>query len=141
MNDRVDCQAGQKRPDYAREVDALGEETCHCYDRKHQNEICVLVIFHFFQDVRSQATQPKQDERHKNGDLDELHHESGHRKAALINRNADCKHDQRKRIGEYRRAERDCDGLEPSFTNRTMIGAASSVCEASSDPNTIAATG
>ena len=82
---------------------------------KHENEICVLVIFHLFQEVRSQATQAKQDERHKDGDLNELHHESGHREAALINRNADGKHDQRKRVRDNRRAERDGDGLKPSF--------------------------
>jgi hypothetical protein len=38
------------------------------------------------------------------GYLNELHHQPEHREAALINRDADCKHDQRKRGREHRRA-------------------------------------
>ena len=64
--------------------------------------------------VAPKRLSPKRMSEHKNGDLNELHHESGHREAALINRNTDGKHDQRKRVREYRCAERDCDRLEPS---------------------------
>lgn len=56
VNRGVYRQAGEERPDYARQVDALREETRHRHDCKHEDEICILIIFELPQGVCSQAT-------------------------------------------------------------------------------------
>lgn len=98
----------------------MGEETRHRDYCQHKDEICVLVIFDLPQGVRSQATEAKQDQRYEDDDLNKLHYESGYRKAALVNRDADGKDNQRKRVREHRCTERDRDGLEPGQVDRLL---------------------
>lgn len=91
----VDRQSGEERADDIRQVNGSSKDTGHGHNPKHQDEIGVIVILHLLQDVRSGATQAKQNKRNKDRDLDKLQRKAGDRKAALISGNADCEYDQR----------------------------------------------
>jgi len=91
---RIVRQSGEKRPNDAWQVDALREYGGHAHGPEHNDKICILVSFHFFQQVRAHSTQTDEDEWNKDGDLDDLNGESRNGEPTVVGGSTDCEDDQ-----------------------------------------------
>src|SRR6516162_7693264 len=114
LGGRIDCQSGEKRPNDAWQVDALREYGGHAHGPEHNDKICILVSFHFFQQVRAHSTQTDEDKWNEDGDLEDLNGESRNGEPTVVGRRTDCEDDQGQGVRHDRGAHRNHDWLKPS---------------------------
>ena len=68
----IDRQPRQKRANNTRQVYFVGNGACQRHDNQHHQEMGLLVTPQLAQCIGAGATEPDQDQRHKDGNLDQL---------------------------------------------------------------------
>ena len=113
----LSCESRKKCSHDTRQVDALREETRHDNDSQHHGEICALIVLYLSaESKRPNRLRPRRITGTKIAISTKLQSQAGDREATLKCRDADCEHDQRKRVGEHRRPIRNSDWLEFVFS-------------------------
>src|SRR6516162_11004417 len=83
------------RKDDVRQVDEVSEHAGHHHYGQHRDKIARLIVPQFAQDPGAAAADTYQNQRHEDGDLDDLQRKAGYRKPGGVGRNTNPEDDQR----------------------------------------------